>query len=172
MMNGQGTSDRPVVPTKRPNKAGQPDAEAVEGRGLAKGNADQQNTPRTQCRTSVPSALDRVREVARRDRKAKFTALFHHLTIDRLRAAFVALQRKAAPGVDGVTWEQYAGNLEDNLLDLHARLHRGAYRAKPSRRVYIPKADGRQPGLSFLVCPPRGQPAAHPMEDVELIPNE
>jgi RNA-directed DNA polymerase len=149
MMNGQGTSDRPVVPTKRPNKAGQPDAEAVEGRGLAKGNADQQNTPRTQCRTSVPSALDRVREVARRDRKAKFTALFHHLTIDRLRAAFVALQRKAAPGVDGVTWEQYAGNLEDNLLDLHARLHRGAYRAKPSRRVYIPKADGRQRPLGI-----------------------
>lgn len=149
MMDGQGRSDRPIVPTKLPNKAGQPDAEAVEGRGLAKGNANQQNTPRTQRRTSVPSALDRVREVARRDRKAKFTALFHHLTIDRLRAAFIALQRNAAPGVDGVTWEQYASNLEDNLLDLHARLRSGAYRAKPSRRVYIPKADGRQRPLGI-----------------------
>jgi RNA-directed DNA polymerase len=148
-MNGQGTSDRPVVPAKLPNNAGTPVAEVVEGRGLAKGNADQQNTPRTQCRTSVPSALDRVREVARRDRKAKFTALFHHLTVDRLRAAFLALQRRAAPGVDGVTWEQYASNLEGNLLDLHARLHRGAYRARPSRRVYIPKADGRQRPLGI-----------------------
>ena len=148
-MNGQGTSDRPVVPTKPPNNAGTTAAEAVEGRGLAKGNADQQNTRRTQCRVSVPSALDRVREVARRDKKAKFTALFHHLTVDRLRAAFLALQRRAAPGVDGVTWEQYAGNLEENLLDLHARLHRGAYRARPSRRVYIPKADGRQRPLGI-----------------------
>jgi group II intron reverse transcriptase/maturase len=87
--------------------------------------------------------LDRVREAARRDKKAKFTALFHHLTIDRLRAAFHALQRKAAPGVDGVTWQQYAESLEDNLKDLYARLHRGAYRAKPSSRVNIPKADGR-----------------------------
>jgi group II intron reverse transcriptase/maturase len=116
---------------------------------LAKGNAGQQNTPRTQCRTSVPSALDRVREVARRDRKAKFTALFHHLTVDRLRGAFLALQRKAAPGVDDVTWEQYEENLEGNLLDLHERLHRGAYRAKPSRRVYIPKTDGRQRPLGI-----------------------
>jgi len=148
-MNGQGTSDRPVVPAKPPNNAGTPVAEAVEGRGLAKGNADQQNTPQTQRRTSVPNALDRVREVARRDRTARFTALFHHLTIDRLRAAFLALQRKAAPGIDGVTWEQYAGNLEGNLSDLHARLHRGAYRARPSRRVYIPKADGRQRPLGI-----------------------
>jgi len=144
MMNDQRKSDRLVVPTKPPNKAGQPAAEVVEERSLAKGNADQQNTSRTQCRTGVPSALDRVREVARRDRNARFTALFHHLTIERLRAAFHALKRKAAPGVDGVTWEQYASTLEDNLEDLHARLHRGAYRAKPSRRVSIPKADGRQ----------------------------
>jgi len=149
MMNDQGMSDRLIVPTKPPNKAEQPAAEAVEGRRLAKGNADQQNTLRTQCRGGVPSALDRVREVARRDRKAKFTALFHHLTIDRLRAAFRALKRKAAPGVDGVTWEQYATSLEDNLEDLHARLRRGAYRAKPSRRVNIPKADGRQRPLGI-----------------------
>jgi RNA-directed DNA polymerase len=148
-MNGQGKSDRLVVPTKPPNKAGQTAAEAVEERSLAKGNANQQNTLRTQRRAGVHSALDRVREAARRDRKTKFTALFHHITTDRLRAAFLALQRKAAPGVDGVTWEQYAANLEGNLLDLHARLHRGAYRAKPSRRVYIPKADGRQRPLGI-----------------------
>jgi RNA-directed DNA polymerase len=143
MMNDQRKSDRLIIPTKSPNKADQQAAEAVEGRSLAKGNADQQNMLRTQRREGVPSALDRVREAAKRDKKAKFTALFHHLTIDRLRAAFHALQRKAAPGVDGVRWEQYATSLEDNLTDLHARLHRGGYRAKPSRRVNIPKADGR-----------------------------
>ena len=148
-MNGQGTSDRPVVPAKPPNKAGPSAPEAVEGRGLAKGNASQQNTHRTQCRAGVPSALERVREAARRDRKARFTTLFHDLTIERLRAAFLALQRKAAAGIDGVTWEQYAVNLEGNLLDLHAQLHRGAYRARPSRRVYIPKADGRQRPLGI-----------------------
>ena len=98
-MNGPGKSDRPEVPTKRPNKAGKPGAEAVEGRGLAKGNTDQQNTSRTQSRThGVPSALDRVREVARKDGKAKFTALFHHLTVDRLREAFLALRRLAVGG--------------------------------------------------------------------------
>ncbi len=105
-MNGPGKSDRPVVPTKWPNKAGDPAAEVVEGRGLAKGNTDEQNASRTQSRNhDVPSALDRVREVASKDRKAKFTALLHHLTIDRLREAFFALRRDAAAGVDGVTWE-------------------------------------------------------------------
>ena len=102
MMNDGGKSDRPMVLTKLPNKAGRPVAEAVEGRGLAKGNTDQQNAPRTQRRTRAPSALDRVREAARRDRKAKFTALFHHITVDRLRDAYLALSRKAAAGVDGV----------------------------------------------------------------------
>jgi hypothetical protein len=142
-MNDQGKSDRLEIPTKPPNKADERAAEAVEGRSLAKRNADQQNTLRTQSRAGVPSALDRVREVARRDKKAKFTALYHHLTIERLRGAFHALKRRAAPGIDGVTWEQYAANLEDNLKDLHERLRRGAYRPKPSRRVSIPKADGR-----------------------------
>lgn len=149
MMNGQGTSDRLVVPTKPPNKAEQTAAEVVEGRSLAKGNVGQQNVPRTQCRTSTPSALDHVREAARKDKSARFTALLHHVTIDRLRDAFLALKRKAAPGVDGVTWEQYAEDLEGHLRDLHARLHRGAYRAKPSRRVFIPKADGRQRPLGI-----------------------
>jgi group II intron reverse transcriptase/maturase len=144
MMDGQGKSDRPAVPTKPPNKASTPAAEGVEGRGLAKGTTDEQNMPRTQRRISVPSALDRVRQAARRDKEAKFTALLHHVTVDALRDAFMALSRKAAPGVDGVTWEAYRENLEENLQALHERLHRGAYRARPSRRTYIPKADGRQ----------------------------
>lgn len=113
------------------------------GKGLDQGNSDQQNTHRTQSRSSVPSALDRVRQVAQRDRKAKFTALLHHVTIERLRDCFHRLNPKAAPGVDRVTWRDYGQNLEMNLQDLLSRVHRGAYRAKPSRRVFIPKADGR-----------------------------
>lgn len=149
MMNGPGKSDRPVVPTKPPNKARAAAAEAVEGRGLAKGNMDQQNATRTQCRIDAPSALERVRQAARKDRKARFTALLHHVTIDRLREAFFSLKKKAAPGVDGVTWEQYGTGLEKNVRELHDRLQRGAYRAKPSRRTYIPKADGRQRPLGI-----------------------
>jgi group II intron reverse transcriptase/maturase len=148
-MNGPEKSDGFVVPTKPPNKAAQAAAEVVEGRSPAKGNTGEQNAPRTQSRTSAPSALDRVRQAARRDRKAKFTALFHHITIDRLRNAYLALERQAAPGVDGVTWAQYGDGLEVRLQELHARLHRGAYRAKPSRRVYIPKPDGRQRPLGI-----------------------
>jgi group II intron reverse transcriptase/maturase len=110
---------------------------------------DQQNAPRTQGRTSAPSALDRVRQAAERNRRARFTTLFHHITIDRLRDAFLSLEKKAAAGVDGVTWEQYRAGLEGNLQDLHERLHRGAYRAKPSRRVFIPKPDGRQRPLGI-----------------------
>jgi group II intron reverse transcriptase/maturase len=150
MMNGSGKSDRPIVPTKPPNKPGRPEAEAVEGRGLAKGNMGQQNAPRTQSRKQgAPSALDRVRGAARRNRKERFTALMHHVTIDLLRKSFRAIKRDAAAGVDGVTWEQYAGRLEDNLRELHERLRAGAYRAKASRRVYIPKADGRQRPLGI-----------------------
>jgi RNA-directed DNA polymerase len=125
------------------------DGELVEGRQLAKGNTVEQNAPRTQGRTRASSALDRVREVARKDRNARFTALLHHVTVERLRAAFFQLKRKAAAGVDGVTWEQYAEDLENTLQDLHARVHRGAYRPKPSRRVYIPKADGQQRPLGI-----------------------
>ena len=149
-MNEDGRSDGLTVPTKQPNKVPRGAAEAVEGRSPTEGNVVQQNTSRTQRRTNdVPSALDRVRQVARRDRKARFTALLHHVTIDRLRSAFEALQRGAAAGIDGVTWKQYQQDLEANLQDLHARLHRGAYRAKPSRRVFIPKADGRQRPLGI-----------------------
>ena len=143
-MNEQGKSHRSRVPTKPPNKAGPSAAEVVEGQDLAKENVGQQNTHRTQCRARVHSELEGVRQIARRDKEVKFTALFHHTTIDRLRLAFMTTNRKAATGVDAVTWEQYEANLEANLLDLHQRLRQGAYRAKPSRRVYIPKADGRQ----------------------------
>ncbi|MCY0991086.1 group II intron reverse transcriptase/maturase [Nannocystis sp. ILAH1] len=142
-------SDGLVVPTKSPNEAVPPAEEAMEGRSPAKGNTGGQNAPRTQRRTSATSALNRVREAARRDRKKRFTALLHHVTIDRLRDAYLALERKAAAGVDGVTWNEYGRDLEARLADLHARVHRGAYRAKPSRRVYIPKPDGRERPLGI-----------------------
>ena len=144
-MNEHGKSDRPVVPVKSSNKAGQPAAEGMKGRGLAKGNPRQQNAPRTPSRPGAPSALKRVHQAARRDRKVRFTALLHHVyDLDMLRSAYLGLKRQAAPGVDGETWRHYGGALEDNLQDLSDRLKRGAYRAKPVRRVYIPKADGRQ----------------------------
>jgi len=149
-MDGQGKSDRPVVPMKEPNKAREPAAEAPEGRGLTKGNSLKQNTPRTQSRVGVPSALERVRQAARRDKKARFTALMHHITVDRLRQAYLRIKRTAAAGVDGTTWKQYGERLEENLQVLHAKLHKGGYRAKASRRAYIPKADGRQRPLGIV----------------------
>ena len=148
-MHHTGKSDRSVVPTKLPNKAGRPAAEVAEGRGLAKGNTDGQNASRTQSRTGARSALDRVCEAAARNKEMRFTALLHHVDVDRLRTAYHALKKDAAPGVDGVTWRQYGEHLEESLRDLHARLHRGAYRAKPSRRAFIPKADGRQRPLGI-----------------------
>ncbi len=149
-MNGHGKSDSSIVPTKPPNKAGRPAAEVVEGRGLTKENAPQQNTHRTQSRERrVPSALERVRQVALRNKGERFSALLHHVTVERLREAFRNLKRNATPGVDGVTWEHYEADLERNLEDLDARVQRGAYRAKPSRRAYIPKPDGRQRPLGI-----------------------
>lgn len=147
--NGPEKSDGLIVPMKSPNEASRLVEEVMEGRSPTKGNTGEHTTPRTQSRISVPDALDRVREAARRDRKMRFTALLHHVTTDRLRTAYQALERQAASGVDGVTWKQYGEDLEDRLRDLHARLHRGAYRAKPSRRVYIPKPDGRQRPLGI-----------------------
>ena len=146
MMHGHGKSDRPVVPVKFPNNAGPPAAEGMEGRGLAKGNPHQQNLPiGHSAGTGGLSALERVRQVASRDRTIRFTALLHHIyALDTLRAAYLRLKRNAAPGVDGETWRHYGEALEEHLQDLSARLKRGAYRAKPVRRVYIPKADGRQ----------------------------
>jgi RNA-directed DNA polymerase len=144
MMDGRGKSDSSVVPEKPPNNAGRPVTEAVEGRGLAKGNPPESNALRTQSRAGAPSALERVRQAARRDRKQRFTALMHHVyDVERLRAAYFALKRQAAPGIDGETWQHYGEDLENNLQDLSARLKRGAYRAKPVRRAYILKADGR-----------------------------
>jgi len=145
MMNGRGKSDSPIVPRKPPNKAKGPAAEAVEGRGLAKGKKLGQNAPRTQGRAGAPSEHERLRQAARRDRKQRFTALLHHVyDVERLRRAYLGTKRDAAAGVDGTTWRAYGERLEENLQDLSQRLKRGAYRAKPVRRAFIPKADGRQ----------------------------
>ena len=133
-MNGHGKSDRPVVPMKSPNNAGQPVAEEMEGRGLAKGNLQQQNAPRTLSRQGAPSALERVRQAASRDRKMRFTTLLHHIyDLQTLRVAYLSLKRDAAAGVDGETWRHYGERLEENLQELADRLKRGAYRAKPVR---------------------------------------
>src|SRR5438034_5547101 len=145
MTNGRGKSDRPGVPGKSSNNAGQPAAEGMEGRGLAKGNLPQQNASRTPSRKDAPSALERVRQAAGKDKKLRFTALLHHIyNLETLRMAYFRLKKEAAPGVDGETWRHYGEQLERNLQELSERLKRGAYRAKPVRRVYIPKADGRQ----------------------------
>jgi RNA-directed DNA polymerase len=127
------------TPAKPSNNARGRAAEMVEGRGSAEGNAANETRPGRRAGSGVPSELDRVREAAHKDRDARFTALLHHVSVDRLRAAYWALEPKAAPGVGGVTWHEYGLELEDNLRDLHARVHRGSYRAKPSRRTYIPK---------------------------------
>jgi RNA-directed DNA polymerase len=142
-MNGSGKSDGRVVPARPANKAVRAAAEPVEGRRPAEGNTASKTRPGRSAGPGAPSALDRVREVAVRDRQARFTALLHHVDVDRLRAAYRAIRPQAAPGVDGVTWAAYGQDLEDNLHDLHQRLHSGRYRARPSRRAYIPKADGR-----------------------------
>jgi group II intron reverse transcriptase/maturase len=145
MMNGRGKSDSPIVPGKPLNKAEGPAAEAVEGRGLTKGKPLGQNAPRTQRRTSAHSELERLRQAARRNKRQRFTALLHHVyNEERLRTAYLALKRDAVAGIDGETWQHYGENLEENLKDLSDRLKRGAYRAKPVRRTYIPKTDGRQ----------------------------
>src|SRR5215475_12174155 len=145
MRNGPGKSDRPVVPTKSPNNPGPPGAEGMEGSGLAKGNLPQQNASRTPSREDARSALERVRQAAKQDQQMRFTALLHHICDpERLRMAYFTLKKEAAPGADGETWRHYGESLEENLQDLSHRLKRGAYRAKPVRRVYIPKADGRQ----------------------------
>ena len=142
-MHDRGKSDRPVVPANPPNKAAEAVAEAGEGRGLPKGNTASETRPGRGAGQGVSSDLDRVRQVARKDRDVRFTALLHHVSVDRLREAYRAISPNAAAGVDGVTWRDYGQDLEENLRDLHARVHRGAYRARPTRRVFIPKPDGR-----------------------------
>src|SRR6516165_8974178 len=152
MMNERGKSDRPVVPAKSPNNPGPPAAEGMEGRGLAKGNLPQQNASRTPSREDAPSALERVRQAAKKDSKVRFTALLHHIyNLETLRTAYLSLKKEAAPGVDGETWRHYGETLEQNLQDLSHRLKRGAYRAKPVRRVYIDKSDGRKRPLGVPV---------------------
>jgi len=150
MMNGPKKSDLVKVAMRPRNKAAvEAAAESAEPRAGAKGNAGQQSTHRTQCRARVSQALERVRRVARLRKKERFTALLHHINVDLLRESFYALKRKAAPGVDGVTWQDYEAELERNLVSLHERVQRGTYRALPSRRKYIPKPDGQQRPLGI-----------------------
>jgi len=178
MMNERGKSDPAIVAANPANKAEPSAAEPAERRAGTKGNADQQHMGRTQSRETMSQvlarirqtvtgnadqppvtgrpqgretatqALERIRQTARKRKKERFTALYHHITPELLRSSFLALTPEAAPGVDGMTWQDYAANLESNLEDLHARVQRGAYRALPSRRQYIPKPDGRQRPLA------------------------
>src|SRR5262245_17875600 len=158
MMYGHEKSDSGIVAVKPANKMANPAAEQSAGvqaiaepaepRGGLKGNAGQQSTCRAQSRISVSQALERIRKVARERKKEKFTALFHHISADLLEEAFYELKENAAPGVDRLTWRTYEADLERKLEDLHDRVQRGAYRALPSRRVYIPKPDGRQRPLA------------------------
>ena len=149
MMHGRQKSDLGVVAQKLANKPGRPEAESVERRPRTKGNMVGLHTHRTQGRMGVSQRLDRVRQAARQRKKERFTALFHHLDTDLLRESFFWLQRKAAAGIDGVTWCDYERDLEGRLSELHDRLHRGAYRALPSRRQYIAKPDGTQRPLGI-----------------------
>jgi RNA-directed DNA polymerase len=148
-MNDHGQSDGLVVPAKPPNNAAGAAAEVVEERRPAEGNTASETRPGHRAGVSVNSDLDRVRRVAAKDKQARFTALLHHVTVDRLRAAYRMIRPGAVPGVDGVTWQDYGQDLEENLEDLHARVHRGTYRATPARRVFIPKPDGRQRPLGI-----------------------
>ena len=142
-------SDCAVVPVNQPNKGGQPTAEAGEGRAQAGENVVRSHMPPTQSGTRMSQGLNGVRRAASVRKQERFTALLHHLSIALLRDSFYALKRQASPGVVGVRWQEYETGLEDRLTDLHSRVHRGAYRAQPSRRVYIPKADGRQRPLGI-----------------------
>jgi group II intron reverse transcriptase/maturase len=135
---------------KRPNKEGSPSAEAVEGRTSPKGNGGEAAAARTQRREAASNGLVAVRHAARQSKSVRFTALLHHITVDLLRQSYLALERHSAPGIDGVTWQAYGENLEEKLTDLHDRVHKGSYRARPARRTYIPKADGSQRPLAVL----------------------
>jgi RNA-directed DNA polymerase len=151
MMHEPEKSDLSEVAGKPANACGRSQGESVERREGAEGNTGKTGMRRTPSQISMFSGLDRVRERARQEKKERFTALLHHVNVDLLRAAFSWLKRDAAPGVDGLSWREYEQNLEGNLVDLHARVHRGAYRALPSRRTYIPKGDGRRPlGVAAL----------------------
>ena len=152
MMNDMKKSDEPVRAMRLANNGGRPSAELAEQRGSTKENPGSQATRRTQCRGSVPSAADRIRQAAKRNPKERLTALLHHVTPEALKAGYHALRRDAATGVDGMTWKSYGEGLEERLLDLHRRVQAGAYRALPVRRVTIPKPDGgtRPLGIAAL----------------------
>jgi len=143
-MNVQEKSDSAVLPVNQSNNEGRPSAEVGEGRAQTKENIVKSNIRPTQSGERVSQGLAGVRKAARERKQERFTALLHHLSVALLRDSFYALRRQASPGVDGVTWQEYETGLEDRIVDLHRRIHRGAYRAQPSRRVYIPKADGKQ----------------------------
>jgi RNA-directed DNA polymerase len=147
-MHGREKSDPAIVAVKPANKVGPTTAEQVERRAGAEGNAGQQSMRRAQDRESVSQALGRIRRAARQRRKERFTALFHHISVPMLRTAFYALKREAAPGVDGLIWRDYEADLDHRIETLHDQVQRGAYRAQPSRRRYIPKPDGRQRPLA------------------------
>ena len=149
MMNGAKKSDSSIVPAKPANKAERSAAESVEGDDGTKRNAELQSTVRTQSREAVTQAQACIRGAVTRNKKEKLTALLHHVSIDVLRWAFLNLKKRAAPGADDLTWADYAADLDRHLTDLHARVHSGAYRALPSLRKYIPKADGKQRPLGI-----------------------
>ena len=148
-MHAQEKSDCAVIPVNQPNKREKSLAEVGEGRARTKENVIQSNTSPTQSGERVSQGLSGVRQAAKERRQERFTALLHHLSVSLLRDSFYALKRQAAPGVDGMTWKKYETGLEDRIADLHSRVHRGAYQAQPTRRVYIPKADGRQRPLGI-----------------------
>jgi RNA-directed DNA polymerase len=167
MMHGTKKSHSSIVPAKPANKAEQSAAESVEGDDGTKRNAELQSTVRTQGREAVSQAQDRIREAVNRNKKEKLTALLHHVSVDVLRWAFFNLKKQAAPGIDGLTWVDYAADLERNLTDLHARVHSGAYRALRSRRRYIPKADGKQ-SRSLSLGNARG--SGNPLPQLAVLP--
>ena len=148
-MHGHEKSDPSIVAMKPANKGGQPPAELVEPRGGAEGNAVEHGMRRTPRRESMSHGLDRVRQAAKEGKRERFTALLHHIDVELLGSAYGWLRKEASAGVDGVTWAAYGEGLERKLVDLHGRIHRGAYRAQPSRRVYIPKPDGRERPLGI-----------------------
>ncbi len=148
-MHADEKSDEGVLPLKQPNKEGLLSAEAVEGRTSPKGNGGQAAAVRTQCRAAASNGLAAVRQAARQSKDERFTALLHHLTTDLLKRSYFALKRDAAPGSDRVTWQAYGEDLDEKLKDLHDKVHKGSYRARPAKRTYIPKADGSQRPLSI-----------------------
>src|ERR1035437_5424466 len=162
-MNAEEESDRGVVPVSQPNNEAQVSAEAGEGRPRTKENIRGAHTPPTLSGERVSQGLSGVRQTARERKREKFTALLHHMNVALLRDSFYLLKKNAAPGVDGVRWQEYEDGLEDRLTDLHGRVHRGAYRAQPSRRVFIPKPDGHRQ-LGGQDCSTGG--GDHPQSDL------